>query len=522
MDEEEYQEEEQSDSKINLGSFFERVDSVEKVASSALSKANANFGIINAQKTLINSINISIEALETKVRDVANYIIIEKKITKDEEADRLVEERDKEQKNITAERLMGLKGDPGEKGDPGQPAEPEQGGGGGGILGTLLKLGIGVFAVKFLWPALLPLAGGLLKGALAKFAIFSIGGIGSIIKGLLVGSGLTGIGFGIGALVKKLADAAKNRSDKVAESAAKAVKNFSFGKDGKVDGPDSLNVEGGSEGGTEGGEEKEMSNLGPDYKKQEEDAFKAAEDFKVEKSNLNLEENSAVNDMDKTLEKKDLKKKKIYIVRGTSMKFDTRDEAVRWILNYIETKKKPEYEESVKSESGVDIDTQDNYEKWLKIFGQYVKLVQEDRQSITNDEVKRINKIYVDFKDISPYGFDNEKSDKVDPSQSKELEKAITPNVENKNVDLSLSDSFAEDIGISDSQFLSELVNTDPTGNLNKNTGQIVNTPYNLPNTTETTVKFTDMKVPFLKSLSNQYLSISGKTIPPEYYRAFK
>ena len=53
-----------------------------------------------------------------------------------------------------------------------------------------------------------------------------------------------------------------------------------------------------------------MSNLGPDYKKQEEDAFKAAEDFKVEKSNLNLEENSAVNDMDKTLEKKDLKEKK--------------------------------------------------------------------------------------------------------------------------------------------------------------------------------------------------------------------
>ena len=520
MDEEEYQEEEQSDSKINLGSFFERIDSVEKVASSALSKANANFGIINAQKTLINTLNLSIEALETKVRDIANYIIIEKKITRDEEADRLVEERDKEQKNITAERLMGLKGDPGEKGDPGQPAEPEQGGGGGGILGTLLKLGIGVFAVKFLWPALLPLAGGLLKGALAKFAIFSIGGIGSIIKGLLVGSGLTGIGFGIGALVKKLADAAKNRSDKVAESAAKAVNNFSFGKDGKVDGPDSLNVEGGSEGGTEGGEEKEMSNLGPDYKKQEEDAFKAAEEYKAEKSNLNLEENSAVNDMDKTLEKKDLKKK-IYIIRGTNLRFDDRDKAIRWLLNDFETKKKPEYEKQVQ-EGAVDIDVQETYENRLKILGAYMKLVQEDRQSITNDEIKRINDLYVDFKKMSPYGFNNEKSDKIDPSQSKELEKAITPNVENKNVDLSLSDSFAEDIGISDSQFLSELVNTDSTGNLNKNMGQIVNTPYNLPNTTETTVKFTDMKVPFLKSLSNQYLSISGKTIPPEYYRAFK
>ena len=37
---------------------------------------------------------------------------------------------------------------------------------------------------------------------------------------------------------------------------------------------DSLNVEGGTEGGTGGGTEKEMSNLGADYKKQEEDALK--------------------------------------------------------------------------------------------------------------------------------------------------------------------------------------------------------------------------------------------------------
>lgn len=85
------EEEQQSDSKISVSSFFERVDSVEKVANSALSKANANLGIINNQKILINSINVSIEALETKVRDIANYIIIEKKIEKDAEEDRLFE-----------------------------------------------------------------------------------------------------------------------------------------------------------------------------------------------------------------------------------------------------------------------------------------------------------------------------------------------------------------------------------------------------------------------------------------------
>ncbi|MED5272078.1 MAG: hypothetical protein VX613_04240, partial [Candidatus Thermoplasmatota archaeon] len=182
MDEEEYQEEEQSNSKINLGSFFERVDSVEKVASSALSKANANFGIIENQKALINSLNVSIEAIETKVRDIANYIIIEKKITKDEEADRLVEEQDKEQKNQMIERLMGLKGDQGEQGEPGTPA-PEEEGGGGGIMSFLkgiAALGIAGFAVTYLWPALLPLIGPLL---------------GKVGLGLMVGSGALLGGF---------------------------------------------------------------------------------------------------------------------------------------------------------------------------------------------------------------------------------------------------------------------------------------------------------------------------------------
>ena len=69
MDEEEL---EQPSSKINLGSFFERVDSVEKVANNALSRANANLGIISNQKLIINSLNVTIEAMETKIRDIAN------------------------------------------------------------------------------------------------------------------------------------------------------------------------------------------------------------------------------------------------------------------------------------------------------------------------------------------------------------------------------------------------------------------------------------------------------------------
>ena len=82
MDEEEL---EQPSSKINLGSFFERVDSVEKVANNALSRANANLGIISNQKLIINSLNVTIERWRQRL-DIANYIIIEKK--KDVEEDR--------------------------------------------------------------------------------------------------------------------------------------------------------------------------------------------------------------------------------------------------------------------------------------------------------------------------------------------------------------------------------------------------------------------------------------------------
>jgi len=162
MDEEEL---EQPSSKINLGSFFERVDSVEKVANNALSRANANLGIINNQKLIINSLSVTIEAMETKIRDIANYIIIEKKLEKDVEEDRLLEEQDRLQKQAMVERATTIMGEPGPQGEPGQPAE-QQGGGGSSLLGTLLKLGIGAFALKFLWPALLPAFKGVLAGVL--------------------------------------------------------------------------------------------------------------------------------------------------------------------------------------------------------------------------------------------------------------------------------------------------------------------------------------------------------------------
>ena len=181
MDEEEL---EQPSSKINLGSFFERVDSIEKVSNNALSRANANLGIINNQKLIINSLNVTIEAMETKIRDIANYIIIEKKLEKDVEEDRLSEEQDRLQKEAMVERATTIMGEPVPQGEPGQPAEQQ--GGGSSLLGTLLKLGIGAFAIKFLWPALLPLLKGSLA-ALGKLVFSKLGaGIGAAVGGTLL------------------------------------------------------------------------------------------------------------------------------------------------------------------------------------------------------------------------------------------------------------------------------------------------------------------------------------------------
>ena len=217
MDEEEL---EQPSSKINVGSFFERVDSVDRVANRALSQSSSNLGIINNQKLIIQSLSVSIEAMETKIRDIANYIIIEKKAEKDAAEDRKLEQEDKEQKQSMLERA--LKGDTGPKGDPGKPAEQQQGGGGsflGGLLKGLATLGISAFALKYIGPVLLPkllllaktklipIIGTALKGAFTKLASL----LGATLKGLVakipvVGKALAGGGLigGISAGIAKI------------------------------------------------------------------------------------------------------------------------------------------------------------------------------------------------------------------------------------------------------------------------------------------------------------------------------
>ena len=478
MDEEEQQ---QSDSKINVGSFFERVDSVDRVANRALSQSNKNFSAISSQQTFINSINISIEALETKVRDIANYIIIEKRIEKDAKEDELVEQQDKAQKGSMLERLAGLKSNNESEQTQAAGEEPKKG---GGILGTLLTLGIGAFALKFLWPAILPAVGGLLKGALAKFAMFSIGGIGSLIKSIIVGSGLTGISvFGIGKLFQKFGDSAENRGNKVAESASNAIKNFKFNKDGKVDGADSLNVE---EGGTGGGEEGGERDFGDDYKKQEEDAFKAAEAYKAEKSNLNIEKNSAVNDMEETLEKKDLKEKK-FKVTGEKRNM-TKEEKTRFFEKLIESGEKDLLTE--KNEKRIQFAKKKIHRGKIGLRDMGDKRYEFYQTNVSQEERIEGAEAIVESGAITPGKF----------TESATIEKTTVEPVTGGNKDLDLSMLKVDTVATT-----LDLINTSKVSKNDKALATAL-APKNSPNTTVTVVTDTNLKNKYMNYKSNNLL----------------
>ena len=94
----------------------------------------------------------------------------------------------------------------------------------------------------------------------------------------------------------------------------------------------------------------------------------------------------------------------------------------------------------------------------------------------------------------------------------------VEPVTENKDLDLSLNTVGGETdtTGNNDANLLSQVLETPSTNN-----GQVVTAPSNTPNTTDTTVKITKIPVPFLNSISNQYLSITGEKVPPEFYRQY-
>ena len=257
--------------KINLSSFFERSDSIDKKASTALSKSNSAISAISANKLLIESLQMSIETMQTQIRDIANYIIIENKLEKDEREDRLLEEQDANQKQGMIDRALGMQGVKGDKGSKGQPGEFGQEGGGGSFLGGLIKaLALGgtlIASVKLLGPVLLPL---LTKGiftklipALGKGISLGFGKLGGVIaKGLtgslgklpIVGKAIKGLGSklisGIGSVGTKIVGAiagAIGLSGLAGGSVKASESNMSFAS-GEEGGSDDGLVEGGKEG----------------------------------------------------------------------------------------------------------------------------------------------------------------------------------------------------------------------------------------------------------------------------------
>ena len=198
--------------KINIDSFFNRVEEVSQVAGNALKQSNLNTSAIQANKTLINSLSITIETMKTEIRDIANYIVIEKKLEKDIEEDRRLEAEDAKQKQAMTDRAQALS-QPTQKGDSVSPT-PEQGGGGGSFLGGLLKA-IAIGGIAALALPLVPVIAPLLLKALAV-------GIGAIALGVVgkellkfVPKVFSKIKEGYDASIKFATDIKNNLGDKI-------------------------------------------------------------------------------------------------------------------------------------------------------------------------------------------------------------------------------------------------------------------------------------------------------------------
>ena len=465
MDEEEL---EQPSSKINVGSFFERVDSVEKVANNALSRANANLGIISNQKLIINSLSVTIEAMETKIRDIANYIIIEKKLEKDVEEDRLLEEQDRLQKQAMVERATTIMGEPGPQGEPGQPAEQQKG---SSLLGTLLRLGIGAFALKFLWPALLPAFKGVLAGVLK--GVFSWTGL----KLAALLGGIIGSIPLIGKFGPKIKDGIVDTFSGISSWVENLVKGVD--KDGRVsDGagggtgnPTNVRGSGARQPLLEGGESMEKTLTEKDLVKGKPIKNRRGRIIGYEKA----EETEVVEDEVK-IENKEIKddKKKFKVIEGEQ------DITVEQLKSKIEVNK-------------ANI-------KRMEEEGENAEIIEmeEEEMQLNIEILKRKQKGIGGYEAKTKYRI-------VEPIKS-----------ETEDLDLS-SDNVDGDMTQAIAKTNERIDNLIGGENVEQNNGNLVSA--NKPNVTDAKLKIAAAPLPFVKVIKNNQLSTSPKSyngLPPE------
>tara|TARA_B100001287_G_C22674194_1_gene526832 strand:+ start:124 stop:1416 length:1293 start_codon:yes stop_codon:yes gene_type:complete len=211
--------EEQSNKKINISSFFERVDSVDKVAGNALSKSNANFSAINNLQMLIQNISMSINEIRSDVREIANYIIVEKKLEMDRQLDEKFEAQDEQQKRAMLDRAKAL-GQPAPS-TPQQKEEPVTAPKGGFLSGLLKAIAIGGIAALAL--PLIPVIAPLLLKAMAAGIIAIAGGL-AIKETIALGIKLTKM---ITAGIGKAIEFGKNVYDNLSEKVSSLASNLS-------------------------------------------------------------------------------------------------------------------------------------------------------------------------------------------------------------------------------------------------------------------------------------------------------
>ena len=466
MDEEEVQQPKQ---KINLDSFFNRLDTVEKVANDGLKLSKLNVNAIKANKTLIDSISVSIEAMQTQIRDIANFIIIERKLEKNAEEDRRFEAEDKAQKAKMDERLKALIPEKKEKVE--SPPEEKKGGFMAGLLKVIGGLGL-IAGLAALVTVALPVLGPILLGAL---------GVG------LVALVFAKLGPPLYKWVKGMFSKIKNflnnvfkpveKVPVVGKSLSGMLKGGLVGGIGGVGGA----VAGALLGALKGGEGS--------------GGISGGEGGVTSDSNMNLESGeSGEKNLEKTLKKQNLIEKKEEKDLETSYEFTENLGDTTYSESYSESKdgSQSTFESNFEGKPfKFDRDTGKMHLLGVEITtdgaNEYMNLSLEEKTNI--DVLKEIVKKY--------------KVTKIEPESNKVSKEVIQSSSKNFNSSaIVVANDMKNEKIISKPQFNSPIL-----------------TGRELPQVSQAEVKGTGTTISYIRALSNQYLSISNNKLPPEVAR---
>ena len=249
--------------KININSFFKRTEEVGGMAGKALQNSELNASAIQANKTLINSLSVTIEAMQTEIRDIANYIVIENKLEKDKKEDEKFEAQDAKQKKDIKDQILaaGKQGPKGDKGDPAPKGETKSSGGNfiGGLIKALVVGGTAIAAAKFLAPVLIPMVlkvgVPLIGNLVGNLTGFAIGGFATkLALGLSALGGISILGVKLG-FFNKLAEGVTKNYESLSKSISEKVKSIftpKAGEEGKSSGSNLSLSSGGGGGGFAG------------------------------------------------------------------------------------------------------------------------------------------------------------------------------------------------------------------------------------------------------------------------------